>query len=146
MATEENIAPDVLDKMCPSRILLNHVTSRWGVLILIALQDQTLRFSELRRIIGDVSERMLAQTLRTLVDDGFVDRKSFDVVPPHVEYSLTPHGQGVAVHVKALATWVEDNILDLAAARNNDTGPKAAQQTGHQAEQQPGNQTGKPAG
>lgn len=99
--------------MCPSRIVLNHVTSRWGVLVLIALQDQTLRFSELRRIIGDVSEKMLSQTLKTLENDGFVHRKPFNVVPPHVEYSLTPHGQGVAVHVKALATWVEDNILDL---------------------------------
>lgn len=117
--TEDKIAPDVMDKMCPSRILLNHVTSRWGVLILIALQDQTLRFSELRRIIGDVSERMLSQTLKTLVQDGFVHRKSFDVVPPHVEYSLTPHGQGVAVHVKALATWVEENIQSLAETRGS---------------------------
>lgn len=119
MSVEDPIAPDVLDGMCPSRILLNHVTSRWGVLVLIALQDQTLRFSELRRLIGDVSERMLSQTLRTLVDDGFVHRKSFNVVPPHVEYSLTPHGQGVAVHVKALATWVEDNVVELTEARSN---------------------------
>lgn len=121
MNAENSIAPNVLDNMCPSRILLNHVTSRWGVLVLIALQDQTLRFSELRRLIGDVSERMLAQTLRTLVDDGFVLRKSFNVVPPHVEYSLTPHGQGVAVHVKALTDWVEANAVELTEARRNRT-------------------------
>ena len=114
MNNENILVPDVLDKMCPSRILLNHVTSRWGVLILIALQDKTLRFSELRRIIGDVSERMLSQTLKTLAQDGFIQRTSFDVVPPHVEYSLTPHGQGVTVHVKALATWVEENIEAMA--------------------------------
>lgn len=118
MNSESKIVPDVLDKMCPSRIVLNHVTSRWGVLVLIVLQSQTLRFSELRRVIGDVSEKMLSQTLKTLEQDGFVHRKSFNVVPPHVEYSLTPHGHGVAVHVKALASWVEDNIMDLPDARD----------------------------
>ncbi|MEP3046188.1 MAG: helix-turn-helix domain-containing protein [Roseibium sp.] len=106
--------------MCPSRIVLNHVTSRWGVLVLIALQHQTLRFSELRRMIGDVSEKMLSQTLKTLEQDGFVHRKAFDVVPPHVEYRLTEHGQGVAVHVKALATWVEENIMDLPTSGGSD--------------------------
>lgn len=116
MSDPKELIPNVLDKTCPSRILLNHVTSRWGVLVLIALQHQTLRFSELRRLIGNVSERMLSQTLKTLVKDGFVHRKSFDVVPPHVEYSLTQHGQGVALHVKALATWVEDNLEDLKGA------------------------------
>lgn len=119
MAVEGEIAPDVLDKMCPSRIVLNHVTSRWGVLVLIALQDHTLRFSELRRVVGGVSEKMLSQTLKTLEQDGFVHRESFEVVPPHVEYSLTLHGQEVTVHVKALATWVEENILTLTEARES---------------------------
>ncbi len=119
MTVEGEIAPDVLDKMCPSRIVLNHVTSRWGVLVLIALQDHTLRFSELRRVVGGVSEKMLSQTLKTLEQDGFVHRKSFEVVPPHVEYSLTLHGQEVTVHVKALATWVEENILTLTEARES---------------------------
>ena len=119
MAVEGEIAPDVLDKMCPSRIVLNHVTSRWGVLVLIALQGHTLRFSELRRVVGGVSEKMLSQTLKTLEQDGFVHRKSFEVVPPHVEYSLTRHGQEVTVHVKALATWVEENILTLTEARES---------------------------
>ncbi len=119
VAVEGEIAPDVLDKMCPSRIVLNHVTSRWGVLVLIALQDHTLRFSELRRVVGGVSEKMLSQTLKTLEQDGFVHRKSFEVVPPHVEYSLTLHGQEVTVHVKALATWVEENILTLTEARES---------------------------
>ncbi|WP_299812465.1 helix-turn-helix domain-containing protein [uncultured Roseibium sp.] len=119
MNSAKNIAPDVLDRMCPSRIVLNHVTSRWGVLVLIALQQKTLRFSELRRIIGDVSEKMLSQTLKTLENDGFVHREALNVVPPHVEYRLTPHGQGVAVHVKALAAWVEDNIMDLPRSGNS---------------------------
>lgn len=113
MSIEKKIEPNVMDKMCPSRVVLNHVTSRWGLLALIALQEKPLRFSELRRIIGNVSEKMLSQTLKTLEKDGFVHRQSFDVMPPHVEYSLTSHGQGVSLHVKALATWVETNIESL---------------------------------
>ncbi|MGH1414135.1 MAG: winged helix-turn-helix transcriptional regulator [Pelagimonas sp.] len=116
MSIEKKIEPNVMDKMCPSRVVLNHVTSRWGLLALIALQEKPLRFSELRRIIGNVSEKMLSQTLKTLEKDGFVHRQSFDVMPPHVEYSLTSHGQGVSLHVKALATWVETNIENLPLA------------------------------
>lgn len=117
MLDEKDLIPDVMSERCPSRPLLNHVTSRWGVLVLVALEDRTLRFSELRKVIGGVSERMLSQTLKTLEEDGFVNRKSYDVVPPHVEYSLTKHGQGVTVHVKALATWLEENLADIIESR-----------------------------
>lgn len=105
---------------CPSREVLQHVTSRWGVLILVALLDGTHRFSELRRKIGGVSEKMLAQTLQALESDGFVLRTSFPVVPPHVEYSLTPMGTEVAAQVQTLADWIEHNlstILQTRAAR-----------------------------
>ncbi|WP_196257943.1 winged helix-turn-helix transcriptional regulator [Pelagibacterium limicola] len=95
---------------CPSREVLKHVTSRWGVLVLIALLTGTHRFSALRRKIGGVSERMLAQTLQWLEDDGFVLRVSHPVVPPHVEYSLTPMGQEVAEQVRGLADWIEVNM------------------------------------
>ncbi len=92
---------------CPSREVLKHVTSRWGVLVLIALLGGTHRFSALRRKVGGVSERMLAQTLQWLDDDGFVLRVAYPVVPPHVEYSLTPMGREVAEKVRALADWIE---------------------------------------
>lgn len=92
---------------CPSRDVLKHVTSRWGVLVLIALMTGTHRFSELRRKVGGVSERMLAQTLQWLEDDGFVLRVAYPVVPPHVEYSLTPMGQEVSEKVRDLADWIE---------------------------------------
>ncbi len=95
---------------CPSREVLSHVTSRWGVLVLMALETQTLRFSQLKRQIGGVSERMLAQTLKHLEGDGFVIRRAFEVVPPHVEYSLTPLGLEVAERVRVLADWIEVNI------------------------------------
>lgn len=102
---------------CPSREVLQHVTSRWGVLILVALLDGTHRFSELRRKIGGVSEKMLAQTLQALEGDGFVLRTSFPVVPPHVEYSLTPMGTEVAVQVQTLADWIEHNLSTILQTR-----------------------------
>ncbi|ATF94360.1 Uncharacterized HTH-type transcriptional regulator yybR [Cedecea neteri] len=103
---------------CPSRDVLKHVTSRWGVLILVALQDGTHRFSDLRRKMGGVSEKMLAQTLQWLEADGFVDRKSYPVVPPHVEYTLTPMGHEIADKVAALADWIEENLPQVMASRD----------------------------
>ena len=97
-------------EQCPSREVLKHVTSRWGVLILVALRDGTHRFSDLRRKMGGVSEKMLAQTLQWLEADGFVLRKAYAVVPPHVEYSLTPLGCEVSDKVAALADWIEVNL------------------------------------
>ncbi len=105
---------DVFSDKCPSRDILKHVTSRWGVLVLFALKDgETHRFSELRRKISGVSEKMLAQTLQALELDGFVLRTSYPVVPPHVEYSLTTLGLEVAVRVANLADWIEDNLTDI---------------------------------
>jgi len=102
---------------CPSREVLRHVTSRWGVLVLVALLSGTHRFGELRRMIGGVSERMLAQTLQWLESDGFVERRSYPVVPPHVDYSLTPLGREVAARVETLADWIEENLPAILQAR-----------------------------
>jgi DNA-binding HxlR family transcriptional regulator len=102
---------------CPSREILKHVTSQWGVLVLVALRGGTHRFSELRRKVGGVSEKMLAQTLQYLENDGFVDRVSFPVVPPHVEYSLTPLGMAVGEKVEALADWIESNLPSILAVQ-----------------------------
>jgi DNA-binding HxlR family transcriptional regulator len=99
---------------CPSREVLKHVTSRWGVLVLIALEGHTRRFSELRRMIGGVSERMLAQTLQWLEGDGLIARVAYPVVPPHVEYSLTPLGVEAAARVRALADWIEVSLPQIA--------------------------------
>jgi DNA-binding HxlR family transcriptional regulator len=102
---------------CPGREILDHVTSRWGVLVLLALRDRTHRFSELRRRIGGVSEKMLAQTLRALEEDGFVLRRDFGEVPPRVEYELTSMGRQIAKHVAGIATWIADNTAQVLAAR-----------------------------
>jgi DNA-binding HxlR family transcriptional regulator len=113
----QSMMPDVNAANCPSRVVLEHVTSRWGVLILAALLDGTHRFNELRRIVGGVSEKMLAQTLQTLERDGFVHREAHPVIPPRVDYSLTPLGEEAARQVWALARWVERRLPDVLAAR-----------------------------
>ncbi|MFA5826498.1 MAG: helix-turn-helix domain-containing protein, partial [Gallionellaceae bacterium] len=102
---------------CPSREILNHVTSRWGVLVLVALMEGTHRFSDLRRKIGGVSEKMLAQTLQQLEKDGFIDRVSYPVVPPHVEYSLTPLGVEIGSQVDSLIDWIETNLSKIMKAQ-----------------------------
>ncbi|WP_435125361.1 winged helix-turn-helix transcriptional regulator [Actinacidiphila sp. bgisy144] len=105
-------------KGCPERAVMEHVTSTWGVLVLLDLADAgTLRFSELRRRIGGVSEKMLTQTLRTLERDGFVRRLAHPVIPPHVDYDLTPLGAQAAEMVGALARWTGDNVAAVAAAQ-----------------------------
>ncbi|GKW07927.1 MULTISPECIES: winged helix-turn-helix transcriptional regulator [Pectobacterium] len=102
---------------CPSRGVLKHVSSLWGVLCLISLREGTLRFGELRRKASGVSEKMLAQTLKRLEEDGFVLRFSHPVVPPYVEYSLTPLGREVSEQVATLADWIELNISRVMDSR-----------------------------
>jgi DNA-binding HxlR family transcriptional regulator len=108
---------DLMAAACPSREVMRHLTSRWGVLVLIVLSRRTCRFSELRHAIHGVSERMLAQTLQWLEGDGMVLRKAYPVVPPHVEYSLTPLGREAAEKVVALADWVEISLPRIALAQ-----------------------------
>lgn len=101
---------DVLAAACPSRAILRHMTSQWGVLVLLVLRERTHRFSALRRRIDGVSERMLAQTLRLLEGDALVHRVAHATVPPHVDYSLTPLGEEAAAHVAQLTDWLELNL------------------------------------
>lgn len=108
----ESYAPD-----CPGRDVLDHVVSKWGMLIMLALAERTYRYAELRRRVGGVSERMLALTLRTLEEDGFVARRDHGEVPPRVDYSLTPLGRGLAEHLDALGRWIAGNTPKVLAAR-----------------------------
>ncbi|MEL4168179.1 transcriptional regulator [Pseudomonas sp. AF76] len=113
---------DVLSADCPSREVLKHMTSRWGVLVLVILLGGMHRFSELRRKIGGVSEKMLSQTLQELEADGLVDRKSLPVVPPHVEYRLTPLGREAAEHLEVMVNWIEEKIPQIMAVRRGRLG------------------------
>ena len=106
--------PDhVLPDACPSRVVLDHVTSKWGVLILVALSGETLRWGELRRRAQGISEKMLAQTLRTLEEDGLVHRHPYPVIPPRVDYSLTPRGRELAALLIPLVEWSIANAEDI---------------------------------
>jgi DNA-binding HxlR family transcriptional regulator len=106
--------PDqVLPAACPSRVVLDHVSSKWGVLVLIALSEGTLRWGELRRRAQGISEKMLAQTLRTLERDGFVHREARPVIPPHVDYSLTSRGRELTALLLPLMEWIVENADDI---------------------------------
>ena len=106
--------PDrVLPLACPSRVVLDHVTSKWGVLILVALSEETLRWGELRRRAQGISEKMLAQTLRTLERDGLVHRDAQPVIPPRVDYSLTARGRELATLLLPLVEWTVANAEDI---------------------------------
>ncbi|MEU0135229.1 helix-turn-helix domain-containing protein [Streptomyces sp. NPDC006296] len=117
--------PSVNQPMCPSRLVLEHVTSRWGVLVLAALLERSYRFGELRREVGGVSEKMLAQTLQTLERDGFVDRDAKAVIPPRVDYSLTPLGREAAEQVWGLARWTERRLDAVERAREEYDGARS---------------------
>lgn len=108
---------ELLNVNCPSREVLKRLTGRWSLLVLIALKEETLRFSALRRKIGGVSERMLSQTLRYMEEDGFITRIAYDVVPPHVEYRLTPLGREAEEQVIGLADWLEENLSRIMQKR-----------------------------
>jgi len=108
---------ELFSEKCPSREVLKHVTSRWGVLLLVALLSGTHRFSDLRRKVNGISEKMLAQTLQWLEGDGFVERIAYPVVPPHVEYRLTPLGEEIGGKVEALADWIEVKLPEILAAQ-----------------------------
>lgn len=88
-----------------------------GVLVLIELLDRPYRFSELRRTIGRVSEKMLTQTLQTLERDGLVHRDAKPVIPPRVDYSLTDLGREAAQQVRGLAAWTQERMVDVLEAR-----------------------------
>jgi DNA-binding HxlR family transcriptional regulator len=98
---------------CPSRVVLDHVTSKWGVLVLVSLKGRTLRWGELRRSVEGVSEKMLAQTLKTFERDGLVARVALPVIPPHVEYSLTERGEELVELLHPLLKWVAQNVQEI---------------------------------
>jgi DNA-binding HxlR family transcriptional regulator len=110
-------AANVFAAGCASRVVLDHVTSKWGVLVIVALSETSLRWGELRRGIEGISEKMLAQTLRTLEADGLVHRDAQPTIPPRVDYSLTDRGHDLAAHLLPLVRWVGANAGDIVGGR-----------------------------
>jgi DNA-binding HxlR family transcriptional regulator len=117
-------AYDVLQAKCPSRHTLEHVTGRWGALIMMALRDGPVRFNELRRRVDGVSEKMLSQGLQALERDGFVAREVQSTMPPRVEYQLTPLGSQTSDRLKDLIHFLEGRMPEVeeAQARYDEAG------------------------
>jgi len=105
----EQFPGGVFPAACSSRVLLEHGMSKWGVLVLVSLTEGPQRWSELRRRAQGISEKMLAQTLKTLEADGLVHRDQKPVMPPRVDYSLTPLGEELAEVMVPLLRWVGRN-------------------------------------
>jgi DNA-binding HxlR family transcriptional regulator len=124
--SERVLCADLFSEYCPSRDVLKHVTSRWGMLLLAALGGGAHRFSELRRKVGGISEKMLAQTLQWLEQDGFVKRIAHQAAPPHVEYKLTPLGEALSARVVDVIDWIEDNFGAIQVARQRQAGAAAS--------------------
>ena len=102
---------------CPARVVLDHVTSRWAVLILTGVRAGPLRFSELHAKIEGISEKMLAQRLRTLVQDGLIMRTVHPSTPPMVSYGLTELGDGITQLLHGLMSWIGEHATDVCAAQ-----------------------------
>ena len=110
-------ACDVLNPACPSRQILDRIAEKWTALVIRALSDGTQRYSDVHRRIGGISQKMLTQTLRGLERDGLVGRKVYPVVPPRVEYRLTPLGRTLIEPLDAICRWAETHLPELRAAQ-----------------------------
>ncbi|MEU0542060.1 helix-turn-helix domain-containing protein [Nocardia sp. NPDC005978] len=99
---------------------MDHIAGKWTILVIDALRaGGTMRYTDLSRRIGGVSQKMPTQTLRTLESDGFLTRTQHPTIPPRVEYTLTPLGHSLAEPVTALREWTETHINEIEAARRS---------------------------
>ncbi|WP_035616021.1 helix-turn-helix domain-containing protein [Haloferula sp. BvORR071] len=114
-----------LAEKCPVRDVLDCIGNRWSLLVLLNLSPGTLRFSVLKRAIGDISQRMLSQTLRSLERDGYISRTVYPTVPPKVEYCLTDLGHSLLEKIEPLLRWADENHAQVRAARQAYVPPPA---------------------
>ncbi|MEV0249794.1 helix-turn-helix domain-containing protein [Nocardia sp. NPDC050712] len=103
---------------CEVRQILDRIADKWSLLAIALLAGRTMRFTELRREIDGISQRMLTRTLRHLERDGLVRRTVYPVVPPRVDYELTPLGAGLHHTIQALVSWTESHQREIASARD----------------------------
>lgn len=110
---------NVLDPKCPSRVVFARIGDKWATLVIQALAETPLRFSELRLRVGVVTPKVLTQTLRSLERDGLVTRTIFAQVPPRVDYQLSDLGKTLLEPITALRTWAESNVGAILSARDD---------------------------
>src|SRR6266481_8102568 len=107
----------LMDSQCPSRLVLDRIADKWTAITIQLLAKKTMRYAELHREIGGISQKMLTQTLRSLERDGLVQRRVYPVVPPKVEYSLTRLGRTLIEPLHGLCRWSEKHLPELQANR-----------------------------
>jgi DNA-binding HxlR family transcriptional regulator len=110
---------DVYEDKCPTRMVLDRLADKWSVLIMDRLNNEAVRFNQLRRDIKGVSQKVLSQTLKKLERDGLISRTVFATVPVTVEYALTPLGKTLTDCVSELAHWAERNMDEVLAAQKS---------------------------
>ena len=122
-----SLKPDAYAANCPTRQILDRVGDQWAVLtLLLLLRGEPMRFTQRRRAIEGISQKMLSQVLKSLERDGLLRRRAIATVPVTVEYSITPLGSTLAEAVDPLRDWAEQNLKDvLAAQRRYDAQRKA---------------------
>ena len=118
--TAKSYEPDVFNAECPAHKALRLVTDKWSLLVLLALLGGTKRHGVLKRKLAGITQKMLTQTLRRLERDGLVRRMEYAVVPPKVEYSLTPLGESLSGPIQALSAWAGEHFRELEEARAGD--------------------------
>ena len=105
---------------CPTRQILDRIADKWTTLLIGMLaQHETLRFNELKRMVGGISQKMLTQTLRDMERDGLVKRTMYPEIPPRVEYELTPLGKTLCGPIAALTQWAHDHIDEVKSAQES---------------------------
>ncbi len=110
--------PPFYAENCPTRQILDRIADKWTTLVIgILASSETVRFTELRRAIEGISQKMLTQTLRDLERDGLVTRTVFAVVPPRVEYALTPLGRTLGEPLNALHVWASEHMAQIREAQ-----------------------------
>lgn len=103
---------------CPIRNVLDRIGDKWSMLVLLFLgRTDKMRFNELHKSVGDISQKMLTVTLKTLEADGLVKRTMFPEIPPRVEYNLTERGRSLIPHLKSLSQWAQDNMPGIEESR-----------------------------
>src|ERR1051325_10793818 len=117
MAVFRAMSPDQNLANCPVRDVIHVISGKWSSLLMAALAEQPYRFGELRRLVPDISQRMLTQTLHDLQRDGYVHREVFPTKPPSVEYSLTDLGRSMFLALHQLIQWAELNHDAVREAR-----------------------------
>jgi DNA-binding HxlR family transcriptional regulator len=122
---KENLKKFELIDDCPVRNVLDRIGDKWSILVITILGESgTLRFNEINAVIGTISQKMLATTLKTLEADGLISRKIYPQVPPRVEYTLTERGESLLPAMAGLVAWALEHMPAIKASREEYSGRK----------------------